>query len=249
MQTRSNRAVLVAVLRRCRDLELLLTRRWYRIPVTNAPARAYAYLAFYQPASAFGVRGQCIRYYARVRSHARVQRIQLLPDEPEHPGAREWYDCVRVDTVRQLQHPVRNITPRRVTFGFTTLHRLRTAQDFLQLYNVAPIEQLVEDGLRRAGIVAIPQQTITEGARRYRLDFAVPCRSGAVAIECDNIASHRSPAQRARDARKDTFLRARGWMIVRLPEDRILQDLPSCIARIRSAMRQCGGACVSSTRQ
>jgi len=125
-----------------------------------------------------------------------------------------------------------------VTFGFTTLHRLRTAHDLLQLYEVAPIEQMVDDGLRRAGVEAIAQPVISDGRRRCRLDFAVRCRRGAIAIECDNRASHRSPSQRARDRSKDAFLRRLGWTVVRLSEHAIVSDLAGCMDRVRAVMQK-----------
>ena len=170
-----------------------------------------------------------------------VSRRRLLPDEPKHPRASAQYVQLRVGALRALRRPIRNIVPRRVTFGFTTLHRLRTARDLLQLYQVTPIEQMVEDGLRRAGIRAIAQRVVVYGARRCRLDFAVPCTRGAIAIECDNRSSHQSPAQRARDRSKDAFLQELGWTVVRLSERDIVADLSGCIARVREEVRECGG--------
>lgn len=237
---RTNQIVLVGVLKNRRDLGLLLTERWYRIPTRYAPSRRYTYLAFYQPA-VFGRSGKCIRYYARVLERQIVRRNQLLPGEPEHPRAYDPYVRIRVGKVRTLRHPIRNVVPRRVTFGFTTLHRLRTARDMLQLYNVTPIEQMIADGLQRAGIEYSAQPVVVDGARRCRLDFAVQCGRGAIAIECDNRASHQSPQQRARDRSKDAFLRRLDWTVVRLPEQTIVSDLPSCIARIQAHIQRCGG--------
>lgn len=235
-----NAVVLVGVLKSPRDLGLLRREHWYRVPGAHAPTRPYAYLAFYQPA-VFGKQGKCIRYYARVLAQRIVPRNRLLPNEPTHPRAHAPYYRIRVGKLQTLRHPIRNIIPRRVTFGFTTLHRLRTAHDVLQLYEVTPIEQMVEDGLRRAGIHAIPQQVVTDGKRRrYRLDFAVPCARGSIAIECDNVASHRSPKHRAWDRRKDAFLQQRGWTVIRLLEHDISTNLPACIARIRTRARELG---------
>ncbi|MFH1099147.1 MAG: hypothetical protein V1723_04515, partial [Candidatus Uhrbacteria bacterium] len=124
---RMNQIVLVGVLKNRRDLKILLTERWYRIPMRYAPSRQYAYLAFYQPV-AFGGMGKCVRYYARVLERQTVQRNRLLPEESEHPRAHEPYVRIRVGKVRVLRRSIRNIAPRRVTFGFTTLHRLRTAR-------------------------------------------------------------------------------------------------------------------------
>jgi len=112
----------------------------------------------------------------------------------------------------------------------------------LQLYNVTPIEQMVEDGLQRAGIHAIPQRVVVGGTRRCRLDFAVFCTRGSIAIECDNTASHQSPIQRARDRQKDAFLHSIGWTVVRLSEREIVTDLPECITRVHAMIRTFGGS-------
>ena len=235
-----NQVVLVAVLKDWRDLRLLRNERWYRIPMRYAPSRPYTYLAFYQPA-AFGRRGKRIRCYARVLKRQTIRRIRLLPRESEHPRACEPYVRIRVGRMHVLRHPIRNIIPRRVTFGFTTLRRLRTARDLLQLYDVVPIEQMVADGLQRVGIPFTPQPIIRSGARWCRPDFAVRCQRGGIAIECDNRASHRSPSQRAWDHHKDVFLQRLGWTVVRLPEHAIVSDLTGCIERIQARVFQLGG--------
>jgi very-short-patch-repair endonuclease len=106
---------------------------------------------------------------------------------------------------------------------------------------VVPLEQMVADGLEHAGIKAIPQPMVSDGRRRCRPDFAIQCRGGAIAIECDNVASHQSPAQRLRDGDKDAFLRRLSWTVVRLPEREIVSDLPNCIARVRAEVQNLGG--------
>ncbi len=232
--------VLVGVLRDKRDLNILLTENWYRIPAAYAPRRQFNWLAFYQPAL-FGCQGKLIQYYARVLNHQTVKRSDLLPDELSHPRVRDYYFRLRVGKVKKLPRPIRNIIPRRVSFGFTTLNRLLKSKDILQLYNVAPTEQLVGDGLRRAGIKAIAQNRVLGGKKRYCLDFSVFCKQGLIAIECDNKKAHSSSGQREKDRIKNAFLRRRGWLVIRLPEDDIVSNLRGCIIRIKKAVRKLGG--------
>ncbi len=231
-----NQIVLVGVVKDARDLRILMTEHWYRIPVAQAPVHTYKYLAFYQPA-VFGRSGKCIRYYARVLGRKTIRRDKLLPDEPNHPRARELYFKIRVGKIQTLRRSIRNIIPRRVNFGFTTLHRLQTARDMLQLYDVVPIEQMVGDALERAGITALPEYTVTENGKRYRLDFAIISPRGNIAIECDNTASHRSMKARKKDKQKDKFLREFGWTVIRLPERAIIADLQKCVTMIRQAIQ------------
>ncbi len=232
MSANMNTVVLVGVVKSQRDLDILLREHWYRIPVAHAPARTYEYLAFYQPA-VFGRSGKCIRYYARVLGYRTVRRDKLLPDEPNHPRARKPYLRIRIGKIQTLRRPIRNIIPRRVTFGFTTLHRLRTARDLLQLYDVAPIEQMVGDALKRVRISAFPEYTVSASGRRYRLDFAIMSTRGNIAIECDNIASHKSAKAREQDKQKDIFLRELGWTVIRLPEHAIIANLARCVTMIK----------------
>ncbi len=239
-KTSQNQAVLVGVLRNQRDLAILLQENWYRIPAEHTPTRKFKYLAFYQPAI-FGERGKCIRYYARVLARRDSLRIKLLPQEPNHPRAGQCYYRIRVGQIRQLQKPIQNLSPRRVSFGFTTLARLLHAKNILQLYSVVPTEEIMAVKFRRAGIRAVPQYLLKFSGRRYRLDFAVLCRRGAVAVECDNTKAHSGLRQKARDRRKDAVLRRAGWTVIRLLEPEIVSDSPGCVQKVRRAIRKLGG--------
>ncbi|MBI5220933.1 MAG: DUF559 domain-containing protein [Candidatus Liptonbacteria bacterium] len=235
-----NAVVLVAVLRSRRDLAILLRENWYRIPIKHAPTRKFQYLAFYQPAI-FGKRGSCIRYYARVLTRQDSLRIKLLPQELDHPRARERYYRIRVGRIRRLQKPIRNLSPRRVSFGFTTLARLLNARDILQVYDIPPTEQIMNTEFQHARIQTIPQYPLVLSGRRYRLDFAVLCRHGTLAVECDNTKAHSGLRQRARDRRKDAVLKRFGWTMIRLSEPEIISNPPGCVQRVRRAIRELGG--------
>ena len=84
------RTVLVAVLKDWRDLGLLLHEHWYRIPIAHLPRRAFTHIAFYQPL-AFGQAGKGINFYARVLEKEMHKRIELLPDESNHPRTEANY--------------------------------------------------------------------------------------------------------------------------------------------------------------
>ncbi|MDP2946462.1 MAG: DUF559 domain-containing protein [bacterium] len=232
--------VLVGVLKEKRDLKTLLTENWYRIPVRYAPKRKFDYLAFYQPAP-FNRHGKRIQYYAPVLGCRVIQRRNLLPGELGHPRSRDYYLQVRVGKIKRLSRPVRNIIPRRISFGFTTLSRLLKSKNILQLYNIVPTEQMVKTGLKEAGIKAAAQYYVLGEKRRYCLDLAVFCKQGSIAIECDNKKAHSGLCQREKDKVKDVFLRKHGWIVIRLPEEEIVSDLKGCIVRIKKAVRKLDG--------
>ena len=239
--------VLVGVLKNKRDLRILLEENWYRIPRKNLPRRKFKYLAFYQPA-AFGRRGKRICYYARVLDWRMFYRQDLLPDEPLHPRARADYVRIRVGRINKLAHPIKNTTPRRVSFGFTSLPCLLRAKNILQLYDVAETEEIINKSLRKAGLRAVPQYWVKDAKRRYRLDFAVFCGRGRVAVECDNLRAHHGVRQRRGDKIKDRFLKEHGWTVLRFRENEIVSDAEGCAERVGRIIRKLGGLnCVKIT--
>lgn len=233
--------VLIGILKDRRDLNLLIRRRWYRIPVASCPTRRFEYLAFYQPAG-FGRHGKRIRYYAAVRGCRMVQRRELLPMEPRHARAGAEYYRFHVGKVQELPSPVLNTSPRRVTFGFTTLSRLLKAKDILGLFDIPPLEQIMYAALKRAQINFSPEHIVSDRKRRkYRLDFAILCRRGRIDIECDGEKWHSSRAQKRRDRLRDHGLGQRGWVIVRLKEREILGNLGGGVKRVKRLIHFLGG--------
>lgn len=233
-------SVLVGVLKQKQDLEVLLRERWYRIPRKRAPKRKFQYLAFYEPAR-FGKNGKRIRYYAKILERRTFLWREILPLEFFHPWAGELYLWFRLGKIHTLARPIKNKLPRRVSFGFTTLDLLLKSKNILQLYGVPLTEEIVARALRRAGIRAAPQKYVMGGGKRYCLDFAILCKNGKIAIECDNLKAHSGARQRARDAAKDLFLRKHGWEIIRLTEPDIFSDLKGCVFRIEDAVRKFHG--------
>jgi very-short-patch-repair endonuclease len=235
------RTVLVAVVGREKDLSLARRDRWYRIPARHAPRRGADYLALYQTA-AFGSRGRAIRYFATIRSVSSASRSTLLPDEKKHPRAAGRYVRLTLGPLRRTPHVIRNRTRRRVTFGFTTLAKLRKATEVCQLFDISPVEELMRGALERARIPALHEHCVMDRKRlRYRLDFAVFCRKGKLAVECDNERFHQATRQRLRDRRRDRWLARRGWTVLRLPGAAIRDDRKGCVKRVRAAARKLGG--------
>jgi len=237
-----NKAVLVGVLKNKRDFEILLKEHWYRIPKKHLPRGKFKYLAFYQPAL-FGRLGKRIIYYARVLSYRTARRETLLPNESGHPKAKEDYLRIRVGKLNKLARPIKNTSPRRISFGFTTLPRLLCAKNILQLYDVAETEEVIRKKLRGAGAKAVPQYWVSDAKKRYRLDFAIFCKRGQIAIECDNLKAHSGVKQHQRDSEKDEFLRERGWNILRFGEEDIVSRVDICLKKITGLIKKQGGLC------
>ena len=229
--------VLIGVLKQERDFELLLNEHWYRIPLGRAPKREFHYLAFYESAR-FGKNGKRIRYYAKILERRTFLRREILPLEFSHPRAGESYLWFRLGRIWALPRPIMNKLPRRISFAFTTLSLLLRSRTILQLYGVARTEEIVARALKRAGIHAKPQHWVTGERKRYCLDFAVFCKRGKIAIECDNAKAHSGPQMRVKDVAKDMFLSCHGWKVVRFSEARIISDLNGCIALVSCLVRK-----------
>ena len=237
---RQKRIALVCVLKNKRDFRILLKENWYRIPVAYLPRRKFTHLAFYQPAS-FERFGKCIQYYARVLGKKIAKRTDLLPKERNHPRAHDDYLRIELAWIKKLAHPIKNIIPRRVSFGFTSLKSLLQAEDILQLYGISPTEQIVDSGLNRLGIKAKKEFAVSKEGKRYRLDLAVFCRDGRIAIECDNLKAHSSQVQINKDKMKDKFLERNGWHIIRLTERDIIEKLDDCLVLVARTIDKLGG--------
>ncbi len=236
----NDKPVLVGVLKDKRDLGILLKKRWYRIPVFYLPKKKFQYLAFYQPAS-FDKKGKRIEYYARLKRTKVVKRIDLLPKEPTHPRAQDEYLKCESLKIRKLSNPVKNIIPRRVSFGFTDLKTLRSAKDILELYDVAPTEQIIAKRLKQLGIETKPEFSVSVNSKRFRVDLAIFCKNGKIAIECDNLKAHRGKFQRKKDRVKSAALRGSGWRVIRLKERDIIENLDRCVARVQKSVRVLSG--------
>lgn len=131
--------VLVSVIRRKRDLQLLTHERWYRVPRQQAKDGIYAeYVAFFlsgAAAKSFGASG--IHYFARRRGVELVYRHQLLPNETAHPRADEIYYRISIESLLPKVPPILNSRRRVVAFIDTTWDRFVAAQDIADLYSRA----------------------------------------------------------------------------------------------------------------
>lgn len=125
--------VLVCLINDPSDLEIARWDHWYRIPVKHAPADYLAdYLAFYLT-SAFGDEKWAVHEYAEVRGHELVRRVDLFPDQPDHPRANDLYYKMQLGPLNRLSRPIPSTKWRRLTFIQTTGDRFLNALDINEL--------------------------------------------------------------------------------------------------------------------
>ncbi len=242
---RTNKDVLVGVLKNKRDLEILLEQKWYRIPSLFMPKRKFKYLAFYQPES-FKADGKKIEYYAKVKSMRTVKRNEILPRENDHPKKNEKYYQILVHKIEKLKTPIRNIVPRRISFGFTSLKTLRRGGNILSLYGVYSGEEILKDEMRKLGITATSQFQTGDKKHHYRIDFVIFCKNGKIAIECDNEKAHSGKLQKEKDQAKNAYLKKAGFVVLRFKEKEMNSDLSRCLTKIQKNVLRLGGIALLS---
>ena len=230
------RTVLVAVLNNGEDLRRAAVEGWYRIPQRRAPKRIGAdYLAFYQT-GAFGDddTAQTVTYYAATRRYRLLTRRELLPDEPDHPRAGDYYYQVWIGPLQRLVCPVPATTFRRVTFIHTTLDRLLTAADVRDLFRREdPFEQLW-GALREHSLRPLKNRLAGEAP----VDITLRARGGYLGINCvEDAAAQERPLPPLRER----------WSVIDLPVSRIVQDLDGCLRVIGAALIELGGSVLNGS--
>ncbi|MCS7222380.1 MAG: UV DNA damage repair endonuclease UvsE [Anaerolineae bacterium] len=174
--------VLVVVMNNLRDFALAREAGWYRIPLARAPRLVAAdYLAFYQT-RVFGDEAWAIHYYAPVRRYRIMTRVELLPEEPNHPRAYERYYKIELGPLRRLERPIPSRRLRRITFIPTTLSRLLRAQEINDLWMGNSRQERLWAELKACGIEAEREYLIQEAGQEYIVPLAVPCHIGGVAL-------------------------------------------------------------------
>ena len=94
-------------------------------------------------------------------------------------------------------------------------------------------------GIERAVAALLDSLKITYMAQhplgRFLCDFYIP--SANLVLEADGSYWHSLPTNQARDRRKNTFLLNHGYRIIRLPENKINDDLDWCKQQILNALK------------
>ena len=238
--------VLIAIMNNQRDLEIARTQGWYRIPVKSADRlipelEQMQYLAFYQTV-VFKRDAYAVNYHAEIERISTVSRIELLPDEAGHQNAEVLYYKLEISPLQRLSQPIPSKRLRRVTFIRTTLEKFRLAQEINDLFHTSPIEDLMWDALKAAEVQAERQYEIRERDASYDLDFFVECSDGAkIDIECNGDTYHSTKAARDRDRRRNTYLTANDWLVLRFGTDELRNDIRGCVNKVRKLINQHGG--------
>ena len=204
--------VLVAIIKSPRDFTIARDEGWYRIPHDRSPKGVHAeYLAFYFN-RAFNDQKWAIHYYGRKLGHELVRRQDLLPEEPHHPRADKLYFKIQLGPLERLERPIVSLRWRRISFIHTTWDRFLDASEINDLFiEGEPYVDRLYYALREAGIFPEKSYKIEDSGVGYRVDIAIPCREGTVAVvvgekPCPPSALNITPDQLSQDLRGCTAL-------------------------------------------
>ena len=249
----SIRDVLVALLPETRDLVIAQECRWYRIRSHEMARRIkgglkqFKHLAFYQPDS-FKAERRCIRYFAEIYGIESVPRIQLLPDEPDHPLANQLYLKFSVGELKELPRPIPSARGRRILFIPTNWKKIEYADDINDLFAGSPIEddlyrRLRDDGLlpEREYYVQVNDPTNQRKKFDYCLDLAIFCKTRNLDIECDGDTWHARRETIRTDNERDNLLRSNLWQVHRFNNVQIRDHPEGTMTIIRESVNKYGG--------
>lgn len=224
--------VLVGVIPRRADLQLLESERWYRVPENKRPARwPPRWFAPYEGKSA-GAASHIWRV-APVECIDRVSREQLFPGERPGPKAGRQYHVLRLGPLVPLPEPIRLTRARPLVFISTTEAKLHSARTINDLYDDSPLEDRMWDALKTEKIPAERQWPVEVPSGRRLIDFAVFCLQGGLAIETDGDSYHTGPEKAAYDNERNNDLAAEGWQTLRFSTDQVQSRLAHCLDQVR----------------
>ncbi|TAE24731.1 MAG: DUF559 domain-containing protein [Candidatus Kapaibacterium sp.] len=239
---------LIGMIREKKDMLIAQKQGWYRIPVKSAPkivrSNSMTTLAFYQT-KAFGEDKYTVRYWGEVQNIQEKKRIEILPEEPAHPKAKEVYHVIQLTAVQELQQPIVSPIPRRNPFIETTRERLFAAREFNELFCGSPIEERLWKALYDEGIPAYREfmvsRTVAKKKSMYYLDFALFCKDSNIALECDGDTYHNTTEAIEYDKDRDVKVQNMRFVVYRFTRDKIMNHLDETVQHIKQAIKTYGG--------
>lgn len=174
--------VLVVLVNNARDWDAVQAEGWYRIPLKRAPRQIGADLLAFYFTKVFGDMAWAVHYVAPVLRFDLARRRDLLPEEPDHPRAEDWYYQVVLGPLERLPRPILSRRLRRLTFLPTTLGRLLFAEEINDLWIREPLEERLWRALKGAGLQPEGTFEVKDAGVRYEMPIAIPCAQGGVSV-------------------------------------------------------------------
>ncbi len=189
--------VLVAFVPQPQDFALARNEGWYRVPQAHAPKGLHSeYFAFYF-GRRFGEEKWAIHYFAQNQGHELVRRIELLPEQKNHPRAQDYYYKVQLGPIIKRETPILSLRWRRVTFIHTTWDRFVDAREINDLFIEGGhyVDRLYAT-LKERGLQSERNYKVAEGKAPYRVPLVLPCVNGRVEIQEQRLPQNEAEVQK-----------------------------------------------------
>jgi len=176
--------VLVGVVSRKRDLDILKAEHWYRIPQARMLKGVHTeFLAFFLSGAAAKNQPPGVYYYAEKTGIELAYRRDLLPKETNHPRAGEIYYQVQFNDLIAKDPPITNPTKRPISFIFTTWDRFEAASVIADLYSESDFfVDRVFYALQQHDIHPARLWEAERKADRAAPGVRIPCKLGEVVV-------------------------------------------------------------------
>ena len=223
--------------------QVIQSQRWYHIPVKSAPRNiSYVeHISFYFP-KIFGEELKFkVLYYAPVLKMETVKRVELFPDEPEHPRSNMDYHKLCLGNIEKLPRPIPSRRFRRIVHIPTTLSRLFSAEEINDLYDTSPIEDKMYRTLKKRRINPERQFYVNIGSQIFCLDFCIFCQKANIDVECDGERYHNFPDAFTKDRIRNNQLTSFGWSVLRFSGKEIYHNLKYSLSMIEKTISTLGG--------
>lgn len=223
--------ILIGVINSDADIEMLLGKYCYRVPVLNCPHTEFSYIAFYQTRKCS--QQSIIKYYGEITSVEKRLRVDIMGADGNERDAREYF-LFHFNHISTLKTPISNRNKMRVSFIISDIDTFLNARDLMDIFDVPDLEGMVQTWLDQMGIAYKREYTfVCKSGKRYRFDFAVSAEKYLIDIECDSRKYHSGKKQQLSDIQRDNEIGENGWHVMRLSEWAIMNNPSHCMEQLR----------------
>lgn len=220
--------ILVALINQPRDLEIVRTEHWYRIPAKHSPTHftQARYIGFYLTRP-FGECKWSIREYAPVCGHELVRRRDLFPEQVDHPRADDAYYKLELGPLIALPRPIVSRAGRRILFIWTSGDKFLRAVEINDLLGKNEADDGLWDAWKAAKIEAERQIVVRDARSRYRIDYWIPCARGHLAVVLGD--------------RPRRLPKGKVWRMLQFSDEDVNARQADCVRAIKRVARELGG--------
>jgi very-short-patch-repair endonuclease len=245
--------LLVGIVNKLSDFEIIQDQQWYRIPVDKADKllkRRWPpkWIAFYYT-NTIKEFPQMIIHYAKISGIKVVTRKELFPGEEENYKTKKSYYKISFKKVETLPKPILSRRWRRIVFIQTTHKKFINAVEVNDLFDGSKLEDRLWAEFKRNGISAERQEPVKIDDKYYFLDFAIHCKKGKLDIETDGDFWHHKPDKALKDNVRNNDLTSSGWSVIRFDSHQIHEKMETyCLPTIMTNINKLGGIDFDKTK-